>query len=1106
MTELAGSDLPLVEFDGAEAGDLAMAPAQFEKDAIENNYWSIRQRRISANIGSAIASVSTRLYGSETAYLDRLPDLSTPGSEVVQTAMGPQVRATGTRESSTDRLARATEAMFADLDRMRLTTPGDFANFPTSMDDLRERAEAQARFELNDELEDANNTLGNRSDPTFLGGLASFGGSMAAALTDAEGVATLPFSAGPGNLARVMLLESLIGGAGAAAQIPAQQDQADFLGTEAPDPVLQVLSGFGFGAALPLAGRALRMGANSLTPAGRIENRELLKWGTREGASAEERGAAAALGRDEAGRDTAKDGMNPDDHAARLDAAERDLEDDTVRADDVIPDLGAKKADAPGASVTMDFDMGPARPLAPNQPVLDVITAAVEDTLGPGARVVVTSGQEGDLPQHGSNRHKTGDAADIAIYDRDGNQITMETHPDLMREVARNAARRGAKGIGLGADYMGGSHIHIDLVDPGPGQSNAWGSEGAAMRDELATLQGAAPGAETVALPEWPAPAADAPEGWVRIRNGIFSGESGGDPNALYAYSNRPGGPFEDVKITEMTIDEALAFAAPDGPYGRWVKARIGRVATPMGGYQIVGDTLRAAKEGLGLRGDELMTLEMQEQLGQWIYREQGTGAWEGYRGPRDTVSRRGGARYTGGGMVALGDDAGAAGLYSFDPRTLGVDAATYQFKMGGDQFGVTGRLAGERSWDPNAGVGIMAHERIDGSLWVVDGHQRSGLARRLMDEGHDPITLTGTLYRESDGYTPEMVRAMAAMKNIRQESGSPLDAAKILRDDPSLLATVGSRSRPFMLQAQGLADLAPGPFQAIVNDVIPQNYGAIVGRVIPDDDKLQGIAIATLAKAKPANETQAESIIRDIRRLGMEKRADEAQFDMFGDGFKLSDTVISERAQVIDRIMKDARADRALFKRVEQQFDTLQEAGNVLNRTENASRADIAEQILGRFLIEANQDGAIRDAIDAAARSVRSGTKVGDAAEEVFGLLGRRSAKNADGGPADGASGRGGAAEDVPAPRLTELPPDGGGRIEPGLFDDPLEDVAEVARMEGLERDLFAALNDPTFDLPLPDEKGGTTSLRAFAEAAREETDFVDALKTLCLTKGARP
>lgn len=154
---------------------------------------------------------------------------------------------------------------------------------------------------------------------------------------------------------------------------------------------------------------------------------------------------------------------------------------------------------------------------------------------------------------------------------------------------------------------------------------------------------------------------------WGPIRNGIFAGESGGDYNALYGYQNRKGGKFANVRLTEMTVDQAIAFSAPSGPYGQWVKNTIGRVATPMGAYQIVGTTLRAAKKGLGLKGDEVMTPELQEFLGQWIYRQQGTGAWEGYRGPRDSYTPgsvdgpapdfgptvRG---YTGQGQVAVGD------------------------------------------------------------------------------------------------------------------------------------------------------------------------------------------------------------------------------------------------------------------------------------------------------------------------------------------------------------------------------------------------------------------------------------------------------------------
>lgn len=126
------------------------------------------------------------------------------------------------------------------------------------------------------------------------------------------------------------------------------------------------------------------------------------------------------------------------------------------------------------------------------------------------------------------------------------------------------------------------------------------------------------------------------PPNWEQIRNGIFAGESGGDYNALFGYSNRPGQRYEGVNLTDMTVDEALQFANPSGDYGQWVKGQVGHVATPMGAYQIVGTTLRHAKEGLGLTGNEQMTPELQEQLGQWIYQQQGTGAWEGYKGPQD--------------------------------------------------------------------------------------------------------------------------------------------------------------------------------------------------------------------------------------------------------------------------------------------------------------------------------------------------------------------------------------------------------------------------------------------------------------------------------------
>lgn len=52
---------------------------------------------------------------------------------------------------------------------------------------------------------------------------------------------------------------------------------------------------------------------------------------------------------------------------------------------------------------------------------------------------------------------------------------------------------------------------------------------------------------------------------WEQIRNGIFAGESGGDYNALFGFSNRDGGKFSNVRLTDMTLDQALNFASPSG-------------------------------------------------------------------------------------------------------------------------------------------------------------------------------------------------------------------------------------------------------------------------------------------------------------------------------------------------------------------------------------------------------------------------------------------------------------------------------------------------------------------------------------------------------------
>jgi len=110
------------------------------------------------------------------------------------------------------------------------------------------------------------------------------------------------------------------------------------------------------------------------------------------------------------------------------------------------------------------------------------------------------------------------------------------------------------------------------------------------------------------------------------VAKAIDIGETGGtgDYDTLLGFSQKEGKSFSGTKITEQTVDELLEFSSPKGDYGKFSKKEVGRVATPMGRYQIVGKTLRSLKSKLGLTGKEKFTPELQDRLFSELLRGRG--------------------------------------------------------------------------------------------------------------------------------------------------------------------------------------------------------------------------------------------------------------------------------------------------------------------------------------------------------------------------------------------------------------------------------------------------------------------------------------------------
>jgi hypothetical protein len=196
------------------------------------------------------------------------------------------------------------------------------------------------------------------------------------------------------------------------------------------------------------------------------------------------------------------------------------------------------------------------------------------------------------------------------------------------------------------------------------------------------------------------------------------------------------------------------------------------------------------------------------------------------------------------------------------DPRQVTTDASTFQFKSGGDSAGVTDRLRGVTRWDPVSAGKAIVFERADGQMVIADGHQRLGLAQRTASQGQD-AKLDAYVFREADGWTPEDVRAYAALKNMRESSGTSVDMAQVMRDRPDLIDGSLPLTDAKLKEAAMLARLSPEAFDAVVAGRLPPSYAALIGESVADSTRHGGL-LDEMAAADLANTQQARLYLKE--------------------------------------------------------------------------------------------------------------------------------------------------------------------------------------------------------------------------------------------------
>jgi hypothetical protein len=379
------------------------------------------------------------------------------------------------------------------------------------------------------------------------------------------------------------------------------------------------------------------------------------------------------------------------------------------------------------------------------------------------------------------------------------------------------------------------------------------------------------------------------------------------------------------------------------------------------------------------------------------------------------------------------------------------VDADRFQFKAGGDEYGVTDRLKGVEELDPVALGRLTLWQQNDGRLFVADGHQRTGLVKRIAAQTGEDIPVDAVTWREADGVTAEDARTMAALKNMGENSGTVLDAAKVGRHDAKALERAAKRLPPqsaLVRDARALARLSDDAFGAVYNGHIAPDVAAVIGHLLPDNPEAHPAMVDLLMKLDPANRGQAESIVRQGMAAGLHV---EHQSTLFGER-ELVSSLMLERAKVLEKGLSELKKMRLVHKTAAENAGELEAKGSKIAKAQSEKEAQANAQAVEIVSRLAFRGGPVADALNDAARELASGAKLGSVARAFaerirkldLGALDREAPVDAGSGVGGDQLGRGGDAGEAGSPISAQSGDPG----EPGLFGD----VADRPTLEDLE------------------------------------------------------
>lgn len=262
------------------------------------------------------------------------------------------------------------------------------------------------------------------------------------------------------------------------------------------------------------------------------------------------------------------------------------------------------------------------------------------------------------------------------------------------------------------------------------------------------------------------------------------------------------------------------------------------------------------------------------------------------------------------------------------------ADPARFQYKLNANsKTGEVGSLKGVQKWNEDlAGVVSVWKDPANGKTYVINGHNRLALAKRLNAEGDLPV-----LYIKAK--TAEQARAIGAKQNIANGDGTAIDAAKFMRD--AKLTATDMKAAGLNLkgtvanQGAALAALPDHVFKAAVEGRLPIDKAAAIGR--SGLSKAQMADAYKVVQSRPSISPAAlDEVLAQAKASATRSRK---ETNLFGTSTVQTSTML-ERAELAAKVKGDLSRTIRTLDRASGKSDVLAAKGNKINVTQAQVKA----------------------------------------------------------------------------------------------------------------------------------------------------------------------